>query len=261
MDFTRALVTGASSGIGRAMAKQLAERGADLIVVARSEDLLEELASEVRDQHGVTVEVLPADLTVAEELADVETRVRDLDRPVDLVVNNAAFGAFGRFDRIEVDRQTAMLELNVVALTRLSHAAASVMTARGGGAILNVSSLAAFQPVPTNATYAATKAYVNSFGEALHEELRGTGVHVTTLCPGFTRTNFAEVADVERSASRIPDVLWQSADEVAAAGLAGVARNKAIVVPGIGNRVGATVSTWLPNRVLRRTIGTVAEQL
>lgn len=261
MTWNRALVTGASSGIGLEFARQLADEGSHLVLVARSTDTLQELAEELADAHGVEVEVLPADLTDPDQLDTVEQRISDLDSPIDLVINNAGFGTFGPFHRLDVDREEAIVELNVVALTRLTHVAANVMTARGTGAIINVSSLASFQPVPTNATYAASKAYVTSFTEAVHEELRGTGVHVSALCPGFTRTNFAEVADVDDTASKLPDAVWMSPGAVVREGLEGARRNKAVVVAGLANKVGAAVSTLLPNALVRRTINATVERM
>lgn len=259
MTWKRALVTGASSGIGRAIAEQLAAAGSNLVLVARSEDVLEELAASLRQTTGAEVEVLPADLTDPGELAKVEARVRDLALPVDLVVNNAGFGTFGAFHELDIDREESMIALNVTALVRLSHAAASVMAARGEGGILNVSSLAGNQPLPFNATYGATKAFVTSFGEAVHEELRGTGVHVTTLCPGFTRTGFQETADVQEN--WIPDMVWMEAGPVAAAGLKAVADNKAVAVPGLGNRATSALSALLPNAVIRRVVGKTLKRL
>lgn len=259
MTWKRALVTGASSGIGREIAEQLAGAGTDLVLVARSEQVLEELATSLRERAGVEVEVLAADLTDPGALGKVEARVRDLALPVDLVVNNAGFGTFGAFHALDVDREESMIALNVTALVRLSHAAASVMAARGSGGILNVSSLAGNQPLPFNATYGATKAFVTSFGQAIHEELRGTGVHVTTLCPGFTRTKFQEAADVEES--WIPDVAWMEAGPVAAVGLQAVADNRAVAVPGLGNKLTAGLTTVLPNPVIRRVVGRVLKRL
>jgi len=181
-----ALVTGASAGIGEQLARQLAQRGHDLVLVARDRERLEALAKDVEAEFGAQCEVLSADLTVPAELATVEARARD----VDVLVNNAGFGSFGRFDQLDIDVESREINLNVLALVRLTHAAAGGMTQRGHGGILNVSSLAGHQPGPLNATYSATKAFVTSFTQAVHEELKGTGVAVTALCPGFTHTEF-----------------------------------------------------------------------
>lgn len=251
-----ALVTGASSGIGREIALQAAARGADLVVVARREAELRALADEVGSRSGRAVEVLPADLRDADDLTAVERRVADPARPVDLVVNNAGLGGNGRFHELPVDREEAQLRLNCLAVLRLSHAALRVMVPRGSGDLLNVSSLAGFQPAPTGATYAATKAFVTSLSEALHEEVRDAGVHVTALCPGFTRTGFQDAAEVDRR--RIPDPLWMAAAAVARAGLDGVTRNVAVVVPGLGYQVAATAADLLPRGLVRRLAGQLA---
>lgn len=246
--WNRALVTGASSGIGKAIAEQLAADGTRLVVVARDEERLDALAASV----DVDVEVIVADLGDRAALDDVVMRLRDDEHPIDLLVNNAGFGLTGPFHELDIDREGAVVDVNITALHRLTHAAASAMVERGGGGgILNVSSLAATMPAPNSATYAATKAFVSSFSEALHGELMEHHVHVTALCPGFTRTEFQDRADFD--ASDIPDLLWQSADEVAAAGLKGVDQNRAYVVPGALNKVGAAMLGAMPG-ALRRVI-------
>jgi short-subunit dehydrogenase len=240
-----ALITGASVGIGEQFARQLAERGHDVVLVARDAARLEALAKEIRGG-GVEAEVLAADLTDDAQLATVEARART----VDLLVNNAGFGTFGSFHTLDVETELREINLNVVALVRLTHAAAAGMVERGSGGILNVSSLAGFQPGPSNATYGATKAFVTSFTEAVHEELRGTGVNVTVLCPGFTHTEFQERANVP--ASEVPGFMWQEAPEVARAGLDGVEKNKAIVIPGTVNKVMGNLSAITPHVITRR---------
>ncbi len=241
-----ALVTGASTGIGEEFARQLSRRGYDLVLVARDRARLEALAKELEAADSSSVEVLPADLTAPDQLAGVEERAGK----VDLLINNAGYGSFGNFHQIDLGVEVREVHLNVIALMRLTHAAASAMAARGTGSILNVSSLAGFQPGPRNATYSATKAFVTSFTEAVHEELKGTGVKVSVLCPGFTRTEFQERASAP--ASGVPKFMWQNAPEVAAAGLAGLAKNKAIIVPGTVNRVLGTFSNMAPHAVTRR---------
>lgn len=258
--WNRALVTGASSGIGTVLTRQLAAEGSDLVVVARSTDLLEELAEDLREVHGVEVEVLAADLTDPAGLADVEGRLRDVARPVDLLVNNAGFGTTGRFADQDADTEDREIQLNVAAVVRLTHAALPGMQARGRGGILNVSSIASFQPIPNMAVYSATKAFVTSFTEAIHEELAGTGVHVTALCPGFTRTNFVDAAQAHGDASKIPDFIWMEPEPVAAAGLRAVAANRATVVPGLQYKLSTGASRVLPSAVTRRVIS-VASRL
>jgi uncharacterized protein len=241
-----ALVTGASAGIGEEFARQLAARGHDLVLVARDRARLEALAEGLADERGAHAEVLPADLTDGAQLAAVEARARN----VDTLINNAGYGTFGNFYELDLAVEIREAQLNVLALMRLTHAAAGAMASRGKGAILNVSSLAGFQPGPMNATYSATKAFVTSFTEAVHEEMKGTGVSVSVLCPGFTHTEFQERANAP--ASSVPGFMWQNAPEVAAAGLDGLAKNKAIIIPGSVNRVLGTLANMAPHAVTRR---------
>ena len=243
--WSRALVTGASSGIGREIARRLAADGTELVLVARNEERLRELAAEV----PVDCEVLVADLGEPAELSYVEERVRDTTSPIDLLVNNAGFGHTGPIASLDVDAESAVVEVNVVAVHRLAIIAAQRMAAEGRGGILNVSSMAGFMANPTSATYGATKSFVTAFSEAMHADLRPSGVHVTALCPGFTRTEFQERADYD--VSGLPDAVWQSAEEVAAAGLAGVAANRTVVVPGVQNKIGASMINLLPRSVVR----------
>ena len=251
MTVRRALVTGASSGIGRALAVEVARDGGDVVLVARRRGELEEVADEVRSL-GREAEVLVADLTDAADLERVAERLADDAAPVDLLVNNAGYGSFGDFADLDLDGQLGQVRLNVLALVRLSHTAAAVLRRRGDGAVLQVGSLAGFQPLPGNAVYAATKAFVSSFSQALHEELRGQGVRVTVLAPGFTRTEFQERAGVEGLAARLPAVVWDDAATVARAGLDGVAAGRAVVVPGLKNRLGAVLLRASPDVVGRR---------
>jgi len=243
------LVTGASSGIGREIARQSARRGADVVAVARRRDELEVLAREIGERHARDVEVLVADLTDPEDLARVERRLADPVRPVDLLVNNAGFGSVGPFADLSVDREEAEVRLNVVALQRLSHAALRAMLPRGRGGLLNVSSVAGFQALPGNATYGATKAFVTSFSEALHAEVRASGIHVTALCPGFTRTEFQQRAGTTERG--LPDRVWMSAESVARAGLDAVTRNDAVCVPGLGYKVLVAGADLVPRTLLR----------
>jgi short-subunit dehydrogenase len=249
-----ALVTGASAGIGEQLARQLAQRGNDLVLVARDRGRLEVLAKSIESDFGAQCEVLSADLTVAAELATVEARARD----VDVLVNNAGFGSFGRFDELDIEVESREVNLNVLALVRLTHAAAGGMTQRGHGGILNVSSLAGYQPGPMNATYSASKAFVTSFTQAVHEELKGTGVAVTALCPGFTHTEFQERASAP--ASEVPGFMWQDAPEVARAGLDGLARNKAIAIPGAINKTLGAMADIAPNALTRRLSAVVMKR-
>jgi short-subunit dehydrogenase len=245
-----ALVTGASSGIGETFARVLAQRGHDIVVVARDTGRLEALAKEMEGAYNATVQVLPADLTDAEQLAVIEGRLHDRSAPVDVLVNNAGFGTFGAFHTLDLAAETREIQLNVVALVRLTHAAATEMVQRGKGGILNVSSLAGFQPGPSNATYGATKAFVTSFTEAVHEEMKGTGVSVTVLCPGFTRTGFQAAANVP--AAGLPGFMWQESDAVVRVGLDALAKNRAIAIPGGINKALGTFSSVTPHAITRR---------
>jgi short-subunit dehydrogenase len=250
-----ALITGASSGIGAEFARELAARGNDLVVVARDERRLEELAATLEKEHQIDVEVLLADLTDAKGTAVVEARLESVDPPIDLLVNNAGFGTFGRFAELPRDGEGREIALNVVALMRLCHAALPGMVQRRRGGIINVSSLAGYQPTPLNATYGGTKAFVTSFSHALHEEVRGTGVIVMVLCPGFTRTEFQERAGLDSSA--VPGFMWQSAAAVVAAALRAYDNGRAVCIPGPLNQAGAVFSSALPAGITRRLAGAI----
>ncbi|MEM9711437.1 MAG: SDR family oxidoreductase [Actinomycetota bacterium] len=246
MGWRRAVVTGASSGIGKAMVERLAEQGTPVVLVARSAERMEALAETL----DVDSEILPADLGTADGIAAVEARLRSEEDPVDLLVNNAGFGHSGPFVEVDAGRQQAMVDVNVSALVQLTHAAATVMSERAGGTILNVSSVAAATPAPSSAVYAATKAFVTSFSQSVHEELREQGVVVSCLAPGFTRTEFQDRAEFD--ASKIPDFAWQTAEQVAAIGLDGAAKGRAMVVPGAQNKVLLGSVKLLPDSIKRR---------
>jgi len=248
----RALITGASAGIGQAFARRLARDGYDLIIVARNRERLEALAKQLHGDHGVAVEPLPADLTDTAELRVVEDVIGSHES-LDLLVNNAGFGTAGQFAKLDAGKEEEEIRLNVLALVRLTRAAIPGMVARGRGAIINVSSMAGFAPAPYNATYGATKAFVNSFTEALYEELRGTGIQVQALCPGFTRTEFQERAGIDTSG--VPAFAWMSAEAVVDAALDGLRRGDVVCVPGMANRVVATLTSAVPRSLTRRITG------
>ncbi len=254
-----ALVTGASAGIGTALATGLATRGHDLVLVARRAERLEELAAELRAAHAVDVEVLPADLESEAGIATVEARLGRADAPVELLVNNAGFGTSGRFHEMPVADEEAEIRLNIVALVRLTHAALVPMVERGHGGVINVSSVAAYQPTPDGATYGATKAFVSSFTNAIHEELRGTGVKAMVLAPGFTHTEFHERAQIDAEAG-MPEFLWQSPEQVAEAALKAYERGRAVCVPGALNVVATVFSGTLPAGITRRVAGLVTRR-
>jgi short-subunit dehydrogenase len=254
----RALVTGASAGIGTAFAERLARDGWSLRLVARRRDRLDALAAELRARFGVAVDVLALDLIDPGGLHEVE-RVIEADQGLDLLVNDAGMGDFGTFASSERDREEAEIRLNVLAVTRLTHAAVPTMIRRGHGAVINVSSVAAFQPCPSMATYGATKAFLNSFTEALHEELRGTGVYVQALCPGLTRTEIFTQAGADTS--DLPEFLWMEPDAVVDESLAAMKRGAVVCVPGLGNRALTTLSAMLPTELSRRFAALVATRI
>lgn len=242
-----ALITGATAGIGREFAEQLAARDHDLVLVARDTERLERVAAELRERYGVETEVLTADLTDREQLARVEDRLADSERPVDLLVNNAGFGLKGRFLRNSVEQEQAQLDVLVVAVMRLSHAALGPMVARGHGAIVNVSSVAGFLP---RGTYSAAKAYVTSFSEWAHHEYAAKGVRVMALCPGFVRTEFHQRMEVKRDSA--PGFLWLQAPELVRAALADLEAGKAISVPSLKYKAIVTGARYVPSGLLQR---------
>lgn len=250
----RALITGASAGLGEQFARRLADRGVLLTLVARREDRLEELAR----SFPVDVEVLPADLGTAAGVAAVEARLTETDRPVDLLVNNAGFGAYGPFVELPIDRQHELIDLNVTALVRLTRAALGAMTARQAGGIINVGSTAAYQPNPYGAVYGASKAFVRSFTEAVHEELRDSGVHVMLLSPGFTDTEFQQVAAVSDAA--MPTALRTSAGQVVDAALRDFGRGRLVCIPGPVNKVNVAAVDVTPSVISRKASRVVHER-
>ncbi len=244
-----AIVTGASAGIGAAYADRLARDAYDLVLVARRRDRLEEMAERLARTHGRSVAVLAADLGSAAGVRAVEARIA-AEPALELVVNNAGFGTTGLFAELDRDAEEEEVRLNVLALVRLTHAAVAVFKARGHGSVINVSSLAGFQPAPFNATYAATKAFVNSFTQAVSEELRGSGVRLQLLCPGFTRTEFQEVAGF--STETIPDFAWMTADAVVSSSLEALRKGDLVVIPGGGNKMMGAVFRAMPASLARR---------
>ena len=255
----RALVTGASTGIGQAIAQQLAAAGVDLVLVARSGDRLEEVAEELRaSRAGLEVEVLAADLSDQAELAVVEKRVVAEEAPIDLLVNNAGLGYEGPFHTQDPSEVWETIGVNVMALVQLTHAALKTMVDRGKGHVVLVSSMASLQGMPMTAVYSATKAFITSFGEAVYEELKGTDVVVTTVLPGLTRTEFHERG--RWNLDKWPSVGWQDADEVATETLAAAARSRPEVVTGRINRVLAVLSGVSPRRIRRTLIGRAARR-
>ncbi|RYB91532.1 SDR family oxidoreductase [Nocardioides glacieisoli] len=241
-----ALITGATAGIGHEYAVQLAARGHDLVLVARDVARLDLVADELRRAHQVEVEVLAADLTDRADLARVEARLADHDRPVDLLVNNAGFGLKKRFLDNTADEETAMLEVLVTAVLRLTHAALGPMAERGHGGIINVSSVAAFLP---RGSYSAAKAWVNSFSEWAHMEYGPRGVTVMSLCPGFTKTEFHERMQVKRG----DGFMWLDVEFLVRKSLEDFDRGRAFSIPGAQYKTIIALTKAIPNRVLRLT--------
>jgi short-subunit dehydrogenase len=242
------LITGASAGLGVEFARQLSARGARLVLVARRKERLEALCEEVGDARALALDLV--------EPGAAERVMADLaahGEHVDLLVNNAGFGFSGPVARIEADKQRDMVTLNCTVLTELARAVLPGMIERGRGGILNVASVAAFQAAPRFAVYAATKAYVLSFSEALHEEVAAKGVHVSCLCPGPVATEFFDAAGMTvRGAFK---TMMMQADEVVRIALRGLDRNQAVVVAGAANKVGAVGVQLLPRRWVRKIAG------
>lgn len=250
-----ALVTGASGGIGWELARAFAAGGYDLVLVARSAGKLEQLAGELRDRHGVAVRVLAKDLTAPGAPDEIFQELEGAVVAVDALVNNAGFATFGPFAGTDLASELEEIQLNVVTLTHLTKRFLPGMLARRRGGILNVASTAAFQPGPQMAVYYATKAYVLSFSEALAEELRGSGVTVTALCPGPTATGFQARAEMQDSGLFTGPLKVMDAAAVARAGYEGFRKGKRIVIPGLVNKLGVQSVRVSPRALVTRLVG------
>lgn len=235
-----ALVTGASSGIGVALAAELASRGRALTLVARRADRLRETAAEIGQRHGVRVEWIEADLTDAADRERIAAEVAARDQVVDLLVNNAGMGTIGPFHELPAEREIQMVRLNVEAMVALCGAFVPGMVERGTGGVLNVASVSGFMPLPKQATYSASKAFVLTFTEALTMDLHGTGVTATALCPGPVRTEFDGIIE------SLPDRLYVEPERVARLAVDGLERGRRSVVPGFSNKVNAVSGRYTP---------------
>jgi uncharacterized protein len=245
------LITGASSGIGAAFARKLAKRGRNVLLVARSEDKLIALCNEIGRASGIRAQYVAMDLTepdAAQRLVE-ETQKRDIT--IDMLINNAGFGSMGDFERLDRERELEMIELNIRSLVDLTHRFLGPMRERRQGTIINVASTAAFQAVPFMATYAATKAFVLSFSQALWEENRLHGVHVLALCPGVTDTNFFSASKIDRPPMRTV----QTPEEVVDAALRGLARRKSIVIAGWANWITVEIQRVVPRAFVSKFVG------
>lgn len=252
--WNRALVTGASSGIGRDLCRRLAKSGTDLVIVARRKDRLEDLAEELT----VDVEILVADLSEPLELKKVEQRLQQDDKPVDLLINNAGIGNFGAFEDLNLEAERRVIDLNVVALHQLCYAAIKTMIVRKRGWILNVSSIVGFAPYPRSATYGGTKAFVTNFSESLQTEMAPKGIVISALCPGPVRTEFQQNAEV--SIDAMPNVLVMESDEVAKIALEDLAKKKALIVPGIPMKTTRAIVKLIPAGMTRWASGFISSK-
>lgn len=245
-----ALITGASAGLGVEFARQLSRRGHALVLAARRKERLEELAKALGNARAVAI-----DLSKANAASKLMAALEAAGEEVEILVNNAGFGLIGRFAELDARRERQMIDLNVGTLTDLCRSVAPRMIDRKSGGILNVASTAAFQPGPKMAVYFATKAFVLSLSEALHEELKPHGVRVTCLCPGPTRTEFGDVAGF--GGNGLFDRVAMESPEVVRAGLEGLDKNKAVIVPGLVNKVTASSGRFAPRSVVRKIAGAI----
>lgn len=236
-----ALITGATAGIGAAFARRLATDGLGLVLVARDSARLEQYAAALADQYGVPVGTLVADLATEDGIAAVEARLADPERPVDLLVNNAGFGLKDRFLTVPIAKELAMVKLHIEAVLRLTTAVVPGMRERGRGYVINVASVAAFIP---RGTYGASKSWVTQFTQGASRDLAGTGVRLLALCPGFTRTEFHQRAEVDMS--EVGDWLWLSADQVVDEALRDLARGRYVSVPSLRYKVVVAAARRIP---------------
>ena len=242
---TTVVITGASSGIGAELARGLARRGVPLQLVARRRERLDDLANVVGQEYSVAVEVMPLDLSDGKARAKLADRLRT--EPIGGLCNSAGFGTSGVFYQLPVERESEEVTLNALVLMELTHAALPGMVERGAGAVMNIASIAGFQPLPFMAVYSASKAFVQTFSEAVHEELHGTGVSVTALCPGPVPTEWAEIANAERFSIPVAQV---SPRDVAEAAIGGMLAGKRTVVPGVVPKVASTGGRYAPRSLL-----------
>lgn len=254
-----ALITGASGGIGLEFARGFAREGYDLVLVARSEDKLKELADELEKKYGSKSRVMAYDLSAPSAPDEIFKALQDSHAQVDVLVNNAGFATYGRFTEIDLKVELQEMQLNVVALTHLTKLFLKPMVERGSGKILNIASTAAFQPGPLMAVYYATKAYVLSFSEAIAAELQGSGVTVTVLCPGPTESGFQQRADMKDS--KLVQSGLMRASDVVEQGYQGLMQGKTIVIPGLTNRLGTLLPRFIPRNVTTRIVMNMQERV
>lgn len=249
-DTSTALVTGASSGIGEEIARQLAARGHGVTLVARREDRLKALAEELYGTHGVRAEHVAADLGSETGREEMLGKVDALGLDVEILVNNAGFGGSGPVHRSDPARLASMVALNCEALVYLQARLSPGMADRGRGAIINIASTASFQPIPYTSTYAATKAFVLSLSEATHNEIARKGVSVTAVCPGPVKTEFVEQAGMSGASDKVPGFIWTDVEQVAREAVEGAEKGTRVVVPGLLNRAGTVMGQHTPRAVM-----------
>lgn len=249
---TYALITGASSGIGECFARALAARGRNLVLVARSQDKLDALARELTSHHGVHAEPVALDLSETGAASHLAQILRERAFAIDLLINNAGFGAHGEFWQLPLERQSQMLRLNIDALVELTYLLLPAMIEKRRGAIINVSSTASFQPVPYTTVYSATKAFVTSFSMGLAEELRAYGIRVVTLCPGGTRTNFFDASHYQK---RDFAGGLQTPEEVVRVGLRALERGGGLAISGLINRLQVASQRLAPRSLVVKVAG------
>ncbi len=254
-----ALITGASVGFGAAFAHEFARGGANLVLVARSIDKLNQLAETLRQEYGVTVTVLGKDLSNMQQVQQVWDELQEKGIHIDYLVNNAGFGDYALFHEADYSKLEQMIDLNIKALTKLSYLFVKPMVARGYGKIMNVASTAAFQPGPTMAVYFASKAYVLHLGEAMSNELEGTGVTITTLCPGASATEFQNAAAMHES-KLVKGKKLPTATEIARYGYKHMMKGSGTVIPGFANWVNAQASRFVPRKMVVKIVRSVQEK-
>lgn len=254
---TTALITGASSGIGEEFARQLAEKNTNLILVARSQEKLDKLATSLQQQYGINAEVMVQDLTEPAAGNKVFDLIQQKGLTIDLLINNAGFGDYGAFSDRDLTKQLAMIQLNITALTELTGLFLPVMKARGNGGIINISSIAGFQPLPYMSVYAATKAFVLSFTEALWAENKKSGVRILAVCPGPTESDFFKVADFPDSLANTQSKTMgmTPANDVVAEALKALDQGQStIVTGGLGNQIIVNLPRFVPRDLLVSTV-------
>ena len=260
MDYRKtALITGASSGIGYELTKLFAHDGYNLILVARNHKQLMQVADELKEKHGVSVKVISKDLSMASAPEEIFRELEQEAIEIDALVNNAGFATYGLFSETDLDAELQMMQVNMVTLTHLTKLLLPGMLQKRTGKILNVASTAAFQPGPLMANYYATKAYVLSFSEALADELRGTGVNVTALCPGATESGFQKRANMQDSKLFTGKIL--DAQTVARIGYRGLMTNKTVVIPGLRNKILVESVRFFPRKIVRRVVRNMQESI